>query len=69
MSSIATGQRVVQFQRMTPICGNCEFEHRERSEPQNRTTRSCSKHGWLVMLSGTCANHQYRSTMKKEVAK
>ncbi|WP_299533405.1 hypothetical protein [uncultured Herbaspirillum sp.] len=69
MGSIETSQRIVNFQPMTPICGNCQFERRDRCERENRTTRSCTKHGWFVMLSGTCINHQYRKTMKKEITK
>jgi len=61
MSSIQNGQKLVNFQRSTPICGNCQFEKRERDEVQNRTERTCRKHMWIVIMSGTCSDHQYRN--------
>lgn len=60
MSSIQTGQRIVEFRPATPICGNCKFEKRTRNERQDKTERTCSKHGWYVFMSATCTSHQYR---------
>ncbi|OFJ46412.1 hypothetical protein BA896_021910 [Janthinobacterium lividum] len=50
------------FQNATPICGNCQHETRMRDETKNRTDRSCTKHGWTVLMSATCDGHAYRPT-------
>lgn len=60
MSMIAVAQYRAAFQRVTPICGNCQHEQRSRDEARNCTVRSCAKHGWLVMMSATCKDHGYR---------
>jgi hypothetical protein len=60
MSSIQVGQQCACFQRMTPICGNCIHEQRKRDEARDRTERSCAKHGWFVLMSATCKDHEYR---------
>ncbi|WP_076591998.1 hypothetical protein [Herminiimonas arsenitoxidans] len=60
MSSIQNGQSVVAFRQATPICGNCKFEKRARNERQDKTERTCGKHGWYVFMSATCNSHQYR---------
>jgi len=60
MGSIEVGQRCAGFEKVTRICGNCHFEKRERDERRDRTDRSCSKHGWFVLMSSTCRDHQYK---------
>ncbi|MDP3841070.1 MAG: hypothetical protein Q8Q81_00540 [Oxalobacteraceae bacterium] len=65
MSSIAVGQQCAGFQRATPICGNCRHEKRERDDANNRTTRSCARHGWLVLMSSSCSDHAYRPYQNK----
>jgi hypothetical protein len=60
MGSIAVIQSRVNFMRSTPICGNCQSEKREHDESRNRTERSCSKHGFFVLMSATCTDHKYR---------
>jgi hypothetical protein len=60
MASIEVGQRLVEFKKLTPICGNCRFECRKRDERRNVTERTCGLHGWFILMSGTCTDHQYR---------
>jgi NADH pyrophosphatase NudC (nudix superfamily) len=60
MGSIAVIQACVNFKRSTPICGNCKHEKRERDEDRNRTERTCGKHGFFVLMSATCTDHEYR---------
>lgn len=60
MSSIQNGQAACQFQKVTPICGNCVHEMRKHTEIVNKTERTCKKNGWFVLLSGTCNKHEYR---------
>jgi hypothetical protein len=55
------------FRAATPICGNCKHEKRCRVEAGNRTDRSCSLHGWPVMMSGTCSSHVYKPTVAKQL--
>lgn len=60
MSMIAVGQASVEFKRVTAICGNCKHEKREHDKAKNRTDRSCGLHGWYVLMSATCTDHEYR---------
>ena len=60
MSSIAVGKQLVHYQPMTRICGNCIQEERTRDERRDRTQLFCKKHGWFVLMSATCMDHEYK---------
>lgn len=60
MASIEVGQRCADFVKTTRICGNCHFEQRERDERRDRTDRRCGRHGWFVLMSSTCRDHQFK---------
>jgi hypothetical protein len=60
VSTIAVGKHCVQFKPKTPICGNCDFEQRTSVEGTNRMDRTCTKHLWFVLLSGSCKDHVYK---------
>lgn len=60
MGSIAVGQACADFQKSTRICGNCQHEQRKRDEKRDCTDRTCGKHGWFVLMSSTCKDHEYR---------
>lgn len=62
MSTIAVGKSCAKFVHTTPICGNCQHEKRERDETRNRTERSCRKHGWFVLMSSSCNDHEYKQS-------
>lgn len=62
MSAATVAQQRAGFTCATPICGNCRHEKRTRDEARNRTDRRCTRHGWIVLMSGTCNHHAYRPT-------
>jgi hypothetical protein len=61
MGTIAAVQSSLQFKHTTPICGNCRHEKRQHDEARRRAERKCGKHGFFVLMSATCNNHEYRS--------
>jgi hypothetical protein len=66
MGTIKAGQACAAFKKVTDICGNCAHEKRERDDVKNRTTRSCSLHGWYVLMSSACKDHASKNADRRQ---
>lgn len=60
MGTIEVGKQLVDFKKTTAICGNCQHERRTRNDRRDCTDRTCGKHGWFILMSSTCSDHEYR---------
>ena len=66
MGTIKVGQALVEFKKMTKICGNCQHEKRHHDDAKNRTASECGLHGWFVLMSATCNSHAARTGERKQ---